>query len=764
MKNRFLKPFSFIASAVISIASLAMAVSAETKENELDINISTSIRADVLDNQVSLSNDDLLLGYLSSELCNTKPSHALGSRNLEGDALKIYNYVYGEIEKAANGNLSSTVIQYPMDIVWTYSELGFTNGYDQGLLSDKINEIFSSVHNYLLYDIPYEFYWYDKTKGVSLAYDDITGSNQDQTITIKGFGFKFTPASDYKGDSDYTLNTTVTKTASSVSQKAAAIVEKHKGKDDIAKLTAYMEEICELVEYNTAAAGTNGTGGIGINPWQLIYVFDGDSSTNVVCEGYSKAFQYLCNLSTFSETVYCYTATGDMIYNGKSGPHMWNIVTINGVSYLIDVTNCDGNAIGAPDKLFMKGMSGDIEKGYNINLGSGTVTYKYDGDMLNYYNPSILSICPKDYDPNNEPAYTGDDKPIGGGSSEFVVWAGGGKNYKTITITSTLTASNWTDAKGKVKKGKVAWVSSATNATPSYDSIKHKLTTKSDKTIATVSSKGKVTAKSGGTNGEQTAYIYATDSGSMSSTLYKVTVKNAPNAILCFDSPDKTDKKEKIKTINTYSGAAATKVYILPTSKLGAVSDDCTYTVTAKKNNNVITIGDVKTDSNGKLYFEITPIKPETEGKVSKVTVTVACDQSGKKASFKVNVGAPVSSVTASSSATSIKAKKDTATVKLTLTVSGTAAKTTDKLQVFVSTSAPVVDSTGKKLTVTKSKQISAKLDKNGTITLKASKDVTEAASVYLVATDASAKTKKVFTILNIAADGKITAPSNVAE
>lgn len=762
MKHGFLKAFSAIAVAVLSIASLAITVSAEKSEDEFEINITSSVRADVSDNQYTLSNDDLLLGYLSSELCNTKPTHALGPRNLTGDALDIYNYVYDEIEKAANGNLSSTVIRYPNDIVWTYSELGFTNGYDSEILSDKIGEVFRSVHNYLLFDLPYTFYWYDKTKGVSLVYDDIIGSNQNETITIKGFGFKFVPASDYKGSSDFTLDTSLTKTASSVSSTAASIVQEHAGKDDIAKLTAYKEEICELVEYNQAAADSNDTSSVGINPWQLIYVFDGDSSTNVVCEGYSKAFQYLCNLSSFNENVYCYTASGDMIFGGSSGPHMWNIVTINKVNYLIDVTNCDGNSVGAPDQLFLKGFSGSIENGYSRELKSGTVLYTYGNEIKAYYNPNILRLCPDDYDPDNEPDpdYDENDTPIGNvDSADYVVWAGGGKNYKTITITSSLTASNWTDAKGKTKKGKLAWVSSANNETPSFDSVKHKLTTKSDKTIATVSNKGKVTAKSGGANGEQTAYIYATDSGSMTSTLYKVTVKNAPNTILCFDSADKTDKKDKLKAVNTYSGAAATKVYILPTSKLGAVSDDCTYTVTAKKNNNVITISDVKTDSNARLYFEITPIKPEKEGKVSKITVTVACDQSGKKSSFKVNVGAPVASITATTTSTAIKTKKSTAEIKLDLTVSGTATTTTDKLQVFVSTTAPVLDSTGKKLTVTKSKQITAKLNKNGTITLKASKDVTEAASVYLVATDASLKTKTVFTLLDIAADGTISSP-----
>lgn len=763
MKHGFLKAFSAIAVAVLSIASLAITVSAEKSEDEFEINITSAVRADVSDNQYTLSNDDLLLGYLSSELCNTKPTHALGPRNLTGDALDIYNYVYDEIEKAANGNLSSTVIRYPNDIVWTYSELGFTNGYDSEILSDKIGEVFRSVHNYLLFDLPYTFYWYDKTKGVSLVYDDIIGSNQNETITIKGFGFKFVPASDYKGSSDFTLDTSLTKTASSVSSTAASIVQEHAGKDDIAKLTAYKEEICELVEYNQAAADSNDTSSVGINPWQLIYVFDGDSSTNVVCEGYSKAFQYLCNLSSFNENVYCYTASGDMIFGGSSGPHMWNIVTINKVNYLIDVTNCDGNSIGAPDQLFLKGFSGSIENGYSRELKSGTVRYTYRDDIKAYYNPSILQLCANDYAADNEPAtdYDENDTPIGSDDSEdYVVWAGGYKDYKYASITTDLTATNWKDAKGKTKKGKLTWISSNSSVSPSYNATKHTLITKPDRTIATVNTKGKVTAKSGGASGEQTSYIYATDSGSMTSKLYKVTVKNAPSTILCFDSAEQTNKKYKLRTLNTYSGAATSKVYILPSSRLGAVSDDCTYTVTAKKNNNIITIGDVKTDSNGRLYFEITPIKPEKAGKISRVSVTVTCDQSNKKATFNVVVGAPVASVTATTTKETVKAKKDTAEITLNLTVSGTAEKTTDKLQVYVCPTEPTLDSTRKKITIKRSKQLTVKLNKDGSITLKANKDVTESASIYLVTTDASLRTKSIFTLLNISADGKLSTPN----
>ena len=41
----------------------------------------------------------------------------------------------------------------------------------------------------------------------------------------------------------------------------------------------------------------------------------------MVCEGYSKAFKYLCDLSQFDGDVVCRIATGAM----GAGPHMWNV-------------------------------------------------------------------------------------------------------------------------------------------------------------------------------------------------------------------------------------------------------------------------------------------------------------------------------------------------------------------------------------------------------------------------------------------------------
>ena len=110
------------------------------------------------------------------------------------------------------------------------------------------------------------------------------------------------------------------------------------------------------------------TGGYG-NPWQVIYVFDNNPLTNVVCEGYAKAFQLLCNLSNFENaSVKCYTVTGEMAGGTGSGGHMWNIVTMDdGLNYIVDITNSDTGSVGQDGKLFMAGnSSGNISAGIHL--------------------------------------------------------------------------------------------------------------------------------------------------------------------------------------------------------------------------------------------------------------------------------------------------------------------------------------------------------------------------------------------------------------
>lgn len=121
-------------------------------------------------------------------------------------------------------------------------------------------------------------------------------------------------------------------TAQRAIANAKEIAAKYQGKSDYEKVMGYAEEICKLVEYDHDAAD-NDLYKEKISPWRIINVFDGDPQTNVVCEGYALALEYLCGLGG----VECHYTTGDM----DGGAHGWNTVVLDGVSYFVDVTACD---------------------------------------------------------------------------------------------------------------------------------------------------------------------------------------------------------------------------------------------------------------------------------------------------------------------------------------------------------------------------------------------------------------------------------------
>lgn len=164
---------------------------------------------------------------------------------------------------------------------------------------------------------------------------------------------KLSVAQAYRSNGDgFTTDTKKTGAALRAAKTAKGIVAKYEGQSDYAKMRGYLKEIEDLTAYNDAALDPGTPYG---DPWQLIYVFDGDKSTNVVCEGYAKAFQYLMDQSSFSGKIESYIVTGTMGGGTGEGPHMWNIVSIDGQNYLVDVTNSDTGTIGAPDKLFLVG-------------------------------------------------------------------------------------------------------------------------------------------------------------------------------------------------------------------------------------------------------------------------------------------------------------------------------------------------------------------------------------------------------------------------
>ena len=98
----------------------------------------------------------------------------------------------------------------------------------------------------------------------------------------------------------------------------------------------------------------------------------------MICEGYAKAFQYLMDHSTFSDsTIRCKTVTG----SGNGEDHMWNIVTIGNSNYLTDITWYDQSSY--TDGRYL--------------LGTDDGAHVYDSDTKGIYTDSELAVSPTAY-------------------------------------------------------------------------------------------------------------------------------------------------------------------------------------------------------------------------------------------------------------------------------------------------------------------------------------------------------------------------------
>ena len=357
----------------------------------------------------SQSDAELLEGYLYaiSGIRHGSPVHRVPPRPLTVELKDVENELKGKIKEVAAGELAST--QFSFTKTWTKTKAEWGIAPDDLVISGgkltstaekaiKAKLGLDALMQKQLLEMPYELYWYDKTKGVSMSYSVATSGNDvtvyDPTISmnVSQDYAQFIDATSYNS---FAADTTKTKAVADTPKKAQAVVDAHAGETDYQKLVSYREYIKREVFYNTGAAGGGYPYG---DPWQLIYVFDGNSATNVVCEGYAKAFQYLCDLTFQNQE----GRPSSSLVSGKmdGGDHMWNVVAIGGRNYLVDVTNCDDRSIGAPDQLFLCGAAENVAgKQYTVTLGK-TIVYVYDEKTVESYAPEHLKLSPVAYDPN----------------------------------------------------------------------------------------------------------------------------------------------------------------------------------------------------------------------------------------------------------------------------------------------------------------------------------------------------------------------------
>jgi|GEM_PF-2744086 len=419
-----------------------------------------------------ISQEELLEGYLYSISGLYGEDAAVfraPSAPLPEVAQDVYNALALEIEKVANGTRNSA--KFVISNTWTKpkADWGITGSVISGgavtaeasaAIREKIN--MDALLHRLLSTMPYKLYWFDKTDGGLAMEYSIGFDSSSDNVTVQDMVVYMTVAGDYTDGTTSTGGTTPPKTyktgvdtgktgaTTAAVNNAKNIVSANSTKRDYEKLKEYLSEICNRVEYNhAAAAGSSWSGGYG-DPWQLIYVFDNDTTNKVVCEGYAKAFKYLCDLSAFSDTnLSCYLVTGTMSGGtGEGGTgagnHMWNVVHIGGKNYLVDVTNCDTGTIGATDKLFPCGVEENVasEKYTATNATAGVshnVEYEYDAQTINDYEPAELKLWGVKYEEPAMPALDGTVTITGASSpnpkiGDMLTANTSGLNYGTATM------------------------------------------------------------------------------------------------------------------------------------------------------------------------------------------------------------------------------------------------------------------------------------------------------------------------------------------
>ena len=307
MKNRT-KLVSLLLALALLLAMLPATVLAESpQENpppvtgEYEVVITDCALPDYDD----YTEAELLEGYLYSisGLYDGATAFRVPSKPLNDVTLPVYNALVEKIKGVAAGTIAYTVFDLGVLFTWTDVDLGTTGNFMSGsnfsetttnAYKTKLKSIdIQALLNRLLSQAPFELYWFDKThtSAFSLAYS-IGGSGNEASgsvsvsVTVKMIVSKDYAPSDTSGD--YTIDSAKIQKINAAVTNANQVVTDNAGKTDYEKLVAYRNTICELVSYNDDAA----TGGYPYgDPWQLIYVFDGNKSTNVVCEGYSKAFK-----------------------------------------------------------------------------------------------------------------------------------------------------------------------------------------------------------------------------------------------------------------------------------------------------------------------------------------------------------------------------------------------------------------------------------------------------------------------------------------
>lgn len=196
-----------------------------------------------------------------------------------------------------------------------------------------------------------------------------------QFFWLKG-GYSYT----YYGDTVYTVDPKYGRTAS---QAAKLLPKLEAAADEIAEGALKQENLFEAVKYIHDEL-------INMTDYTLTggeYIRDADGALlngKALCEGYSKAFAYVCQLIGVEANCVIGTANG--------GAHMWNFVKLDGKWYHMDVTFDD--PVGAEPSCvytYFGLTTAEILKDHTID-GNPYPIPKCTATDYNYYNAMGITV------------------------------------------------------------------------------------------------------------------------------------------------------------------------------------------------------------------------------------------------------------------------------------------------------------------------------------------------------------------------------------
>ncbi len=342
---------------------------------------------------------------------NHSPKYLTGSK-LTGTASKIYDFLAKQIKLIAEGKRDSTVFVIPNAFA---TKLINPNDYDNqneyqweiSQLRLQIATAITTAIRALDIDYPLEMSWNNGFEYDSTVFNNPLGISSNDTLTIK---LTVIPEFRKKANDSFTVDNSWVAKTKNAAENAKKIVTANQTKSDYQKLKAYKEAICELVDYNYDVYDGEWKKDEP-NVGKILWVFDNDPSTKVVCEGYAKAYKYLCDLSTFNSDISVIYAGGDVNWNEYKADgvtrldgHAWNVVHMDdGYNYAVDVTWADTSRFADDDTnsdfydyiCFLTGYDiGDVYEGFDFLVNEDHSYFrKYDPLMLDFYSYEQLDLA-----------------------------------------------------------------------------------------------------------------------------------------------------------------------------------------------------------------------------------------------------------------------------------------------------------------------------------------------------------------------------------